>query len=1230
MSHNTTTKKEQASASVAPPLPEGRGPGGGVKLEGGTYEILRNRLQKSGTDLRGRLEKLNTERKVVFGAIDTKLIGTGRITTENNCVPWDMVPVGRNFLFGYNVVIGLKTEVELSDVFGVYKYENHEFYPQPLELISNAQFTEEFRNLYKYYKNTQFVKCAQLGNHIFMVFRVGKSVNDIKTFKWLLQGETLTYIDNRSDHEYVFPPQHEFTWKRTTRDMQRAGKHPHISIEDKVFVETIHGDLTIKVENNTETGRGIYSEPVADKDQTLDDSEIYYAIVGNIILLKIRPYQEQEYRYFIYNAKLKKAQRLDALAEACVLLPDNQGLIFPHGFYLQTGEGKLFEKGRRDMLFEKRIASPNGEDFLYVFFNKEDGAYLLLSYNVIAQRVDNPISCHGYALFENGELCYFRKDDEPKKHHAVQIWQTPYVAPDFELPVTSDSYLYKLGNKEIVRAMAENQEVLTLLGKDDSYAGLYLDLIRLTSTLTDTYHWLREPAAQALAEPLRDIQQAANAAVEEFDKGLSIRKSTGAETQRVLGKADELTSRIKRTTATDVNEYVQLLAELRGVRGEVISLKELRYVELPTVEKAAAELEQTSKDVAGQTVEFLLKPDALKPYAVRVQAIADGIEKVQKVTEANEFEKQAGAVSTELELLIEVVSNLPMEDPTQTTRIIDNISTIYASFNQIRAALKRRRQALAGTEAQAEFTAQLKLLDQALVNYLDLCDTPARCDEYSTKLMVQLEELEGKFPEFDQFLSQLAGKREEVSEAFESRKVGLVEARNQRATALLQSAERILKAVQNRMGRFTTVADINGYFASDLMVEKVRQTVQDLLSLGDPVKADDIQSRLKTVKEDALRQLKDRTELFVDGGQALKFGPYAFTVNTQPLELTVVLRESELHYHLTGTNFFQKITDPAVLAARPVWEQTLASENADVYRAEYLAWQLLQAAEHPAPTRDGAPAVLSLTELSHLTVAELTAHVQQFMAPRYAEGYLKGVHDHDAALLLEALVRLTRTADLLRYPTDVRAAAALYWHGFTGRKKKAAWQHQLQGIGVLLQVFPDSREFDNLKAELQTAIEEFAAGTGLFVPGHLAEAGAYLFFELTRGDTFVIAAEAAELLQLFQQHLKDRNATAQYESSVALLTEQPAAQFQLMRQWLQSFLQHAPTPHLAGFRDECAVLLLTNTYDPARVVRTPLRETLTGLQGSHARIHERSYQLNFPEVRRRLHHYTTTVDRKSV
>jgi len=110
------------------------------QLEGGTYEILRSRLQKSGADLQARLSTLNTERKAVFGAIDTRLLGTGRITTINNCVPWDMVPVGTNFIFGFNVVIGLKTETELSDVFGVYNYANREFQPLDLSLLENPQF----------------------------------------------------------------------------------------------------------------------------------------------------------------------------------------------------------------------------------------------------------------------------------------------------------------------------------------------------------------------------------------------------------------------------------------------------------------------------------------------------------------------------------------------------------------------------------------------------------------------------------------------------------------------------------------------------------------------------------------------------------------------------------------------------------------------------------------------------------------------------------------------------------------------------------------------------------------------------------------------------------------------------------------------------------------------------------------------------------------------------------
>ncbi|MEO1099751.1 MAG: DNA repair ATPase, partial [Bacteroidota bacterium] len=257
------------------------------QLEEGTYEILQSRLRKQGDQLQQLLTKLNTERKEVFGSIETKLMTTERVNTVNNCIPCDMVPVGNYFLFGYNVHIGLKNETNLSDVFSLFTYRDHSFHEEELKLIQDKSFMDDFQKLYKYYKNTHFVKFFKRGVDLHMVFRIGKDVTDVKTFKWQISGNGLKYIDNRSDHEFMFPEQYDFSWTKTTRDDFRSGNFPHISIKDKVFVETVGGDLTVKIEDNTDNGRGIYSEPVDHKDQTMEDSDIYYAIVGNVVLLKI-------------------------------------------------------------------------------------------------------------------------------------------------------------------------------------------------------------------------------------------------------------------------------------------------------------------------------------------------------------------------------------------------------------------------------------------------------------------------------------------------------------------------------------------------------------------------------------------------------------------------------------------------------------------------------------------------------------------------------------------------------------------------------------------------------------------------------------------------------------------------------------------------------------------------------------------------------------------------------
>ncbi|GAB5524010.1 MAG: DNA repair ATPase [Roseivirga sp.] len=1195
-----------------------------ITLEGGTYEILRNRLLKSGGDLRSRLDKLNHERKEVFGSIETQLLTTERVTTDNNCTPWDMLPVGDKFLFGYNVHIGLKTETDLSDVFSIYEYRDHSFHRLDLNLISDKHFEADFHKLYKYYKKTRFIKFALMGPFLHMVFRVGKEVSDIKTFKWEIKEKELVYVDNRSDHEFKYPSQHEFEWKRTTRDDYRNGTFPHISIEDKVFVETIKGSLTIKIEDNTDVGKGIFEEAVAEADQTLDDAEVHYAVLGNIIILRIRPYKEN-YRYIVYNSKIQEALRIDEIRDSCILLPDDHGIIFTNGYYLQTGEFKKFDNDLKSMVFEKRVASPNGEDYLYIFYNRLSGTYLLLHYNLIEQKAENPTICHGYSIFENGEMCLFRADEEPKKHHAVQIWQTPYTGPDFLIDGKHDSYLDRVGNKDIVRAMAECHEILTLIEKEDSYANLYVDLIKSATDVLDSYHWITRKETFTLSSPLKEIRETATAAVDEYEKVISIKANTRSTVTEVTGVADELIKKIKKTTAKSIDEFVGFLSQLRKVRGEVIGLKELRYIDVAMVESYENTLSEFADSTSQNCVKFLLKDKALQPYEKRVTELSKAIDAVEKVVDANELENTINQVSTDLEMLIDIVSNLKIEDATQTTRIIDNISGIYAQFNKIKASLKKKRKELLNVEGKAEFNAQLKLIDQGVVNFLDICDTPEKCDEYLTKLMVQLEELEGKFSEFDEFIEKITIKREEVYDAFETRKVNLVETRNKRASTLYQAAERILKAVQSRIVRFKEVTEINGYFASDVMIDKIRGIVKELIEIEDSVKADDIQSRLKTVREDAVRQLKDKSELYAEGENIIKFGKHLFSVNTQPLDLSIVNRQDAMYYHLAGTNFFEEIVDATFNESKGVWEQSLVSENRDVYRAEYLAYQILKAGQNPDTILNGDFSIMSLNDMYLASEAELLSYVQKFMSVRYNEGYTKGVHDADALLILSALLNLTQAADLLRFPSVSRAAAALYWKVYLTEERKSVLNNQLKGAGLILQVFPETHEFDALIADLQEDIRAFVNETELFQTEAIADAGTYLFYELSRGDKFVIDKETAELYQSFLAHLKEKKALKTYQESVKTLQSQPYLAYRQIRNWLRAFVNTQPPKGWEEYIDEATVVLLKNDFHVGRVVQVSLKMPVNGLAGSHISLEEGAYQLNYNQFMLKLQRYSHAV-----
>jgi hypothetical protein len=397
MSDNTTPSAPSADSSAQKTATVDK-----AVAEGGAYEVLRRRLDDQGAQLRAIADALNAQRLQEFGSSRMEVVGRLRIRTEHNCVARDIVQVGDCLLFGYNVFIGLKKETRVEDIFSLYRLiegpEGYDVTPvdAATSFLGDASFVKEFTELHAYYKNTRLLQLVVRDGKLLASFQIGERIDDIRVFRWQIQNgggssaQGVRYIDNRGERDIALPAPYDFEWTRATRELAVNGRHPHLNILDTVFVETLGGDLTVKIENNTEDGLGIYREPVDDQTQSLDDAQIDYARVGSLILLRVLPYRESEWRYLVYNTLSRKVHRIDAIGQACVQLPEDHGIVFPGGYMLQNGETRTFDQAVQGMRFKRTIRSPNGEDVLYLFYEPLDGRIALFVYNMIQRGMQPP------------------------------------------------------------------------------------------------------------------------------------------------------------------------------------------------------------------------------------------------------------------------------------------------------------------------------------------------------------------------------------------------------------------------------------------------------------------------------------------------------------------------------------------------------------------------------------------------------------------------------------------------------------------------------------------------------------------------------------------------------------------------------------------------------------------------------------------------------------------------
>ncbi|MED5617711.1 DNA repair ATPase [Ideonella sp. BN130291] len=1215
--------------------------------ESGSYELLKQRLAQQGAALQRKAQALNEARLAEFGRSEQALVLRTRARTDNNCVARDIVRIGEQLLFGYNVFIGLRKETAVADVFGLYRLGgvgDADLQPVPLagSFLDDPRFQSDFRELYAYYKQATLSQLRVTQDKLLAAFQIGQQAHDLRVFRWHIERDgSVRYVDNRGERDIALPASHDFEWTPTGREHHVGGRHPHVNILDTVFVETVHGDLTVKVENNTETGLGVYSEPVEDRNQSLADAEIAYARLGLLVLLKVRPYRETGVRYLVFNTRTQKVERIDAIGASCVQLPEDHGIIFPGGCYLQSGEYKLFDlppEVSAGLRFKRMLRSPNGEDVLYVFYQPGTGCYALFTYNLIDKTLAAPILANGYARFPDGRILVSQLDrGEPARVHPMQLWQTPFASEEHARAQPAGSGFFgRVGNAELVRGISDLIGIARAVSEQVPTRNAYEDLIRQCARVADHHFWLDDDEAHGLAAELRAIGEAARATLAEFEKVDSIRRDTQRALTQAQGEQKALLVDLASKLWRKPDDFVEALGRLRERRGRLQTLKELRYADVPSIDAMDAALQAEQQRVGERALNFLSADNAFAVQRQELDTLAAQLPEAATSPALGRVLETLDTQAAGLDLLTEQIGSLPGGDAVARTAIMDRISGLYADINRLRADARQRRKALGASEAAAEFGAQFKLFGQAVENALEFADTPEKCDDALTRLLAQLEEIEGRFAEHDTFLADIATQRETVYEALSARRQVLLDARQRRAQALGDAAARILDGVPRRVAQFNDVSQVHGYFAADALVGKLRALIADLRGLGAAVAADDLDTRLKTSRDQALRAVRDKRELLAEDGSTLKFGRHAFTVNRQPLDLTLVAQDGGVAFHLTGTDYFAPVSDPRLDALARFWAQPLVSETADLSRAEYLAGRLLRAVLDGEAELDWAALCARVAE-GPQAHGVLLDWVRRFAAPRYQEGYQKGVHDEDALRLLVALVPMQQAAGLLAWGPAARALALLYWQHGCLVAARDAWLRRARAALQMVQLFDSRDGLQQVQADAADALAAFAhqfapelAGgpSADEAPARMAtlaaEAAAYLVRELAAergGDRWVVSGVGADLAEQLLREIErcGRRTDWQRDMDAAL----PAERWRLARGWVQAFARvHAP--QALAWADDAATVLALDV--PRERVHATLDTQVEGLLGEHARVAGGCMALNLNNFwSRHAHHLAHEV-----
>ncbi|MGP1665676.1 MAG: DNA repair ATPase, partial [Rhodanobacter sp.] len=256
----------------------------------------------------------------------------------------------------------------------------------------------------------------------------------------------------------------------------------------------------------------------------------------------------------------------------------------------------------------------------------------------------------------------------------------------------------------------------------------------------------------------------------------------------------------------------------------------------------------------------------------------------------------------------------------------------------------------------------------------------------------------------------------------------------------------------------------------------------------------------------------------------------------------------------------------------------------------------------------------------------LAKAVRDYAAPRYRDGYEKGIHDHDAALILKALLSLQRDADTLIYPPPARALAFDFWaQSATASDEWIARVRTARSIDTLSTAGAALAE---LHGELATAMGDFMAAAECACPAIDArseDAAAYVIDSvIDAAPTFYVSANAEALEQALREALRGNEPGTIFDATLAQYAQRPRLQWLLVQQALTAMAARPELTQHTRFVAEAAALYLHGRALKVTSRKVELTATVTGLLGQHPRIDNGSLALSIDAALARFQRHVST------